>query len=148
MQLLRDIRQIFDEREITTITPTTLADALALIEEAPWATWNRGKPISSNRIGRFLSAYEIKSQRGRTARHYIRADFEDAWASYCAETPSECVTSVTSVTALKSREISVADFSGVTDQCVTGADCVTEMSNEIYGVADVTDVTQFEEGFL
>jgi hypothetical protein len=69
----------------------------------------RGSDVSPDAVNtkrvRLLAAYEIVSQRNRNGRYYDRRDFEDAWASYCADPPPESVTTVTPVTPLESKEI-------------------------------------------
>ena len=61
--------------------------------------------ITPHRVARLLGAYGIASKRKRSGRYYDRQDFEDAWASYCADPPPESVTTVTPVTPLESKEI-------------------------------------------
>ena len=85
--LLRDIRDIFDERLTEKISSKDLAECLCGIEGRPWAEWSRGRPISPNQIARILKRFSIHPQTIRTAegtpKGYRRADFEDAWARYC-----------------------------------------------------------------
>ncbi len=99
--LLRDIRQVFDDRRCAIAPPEFLVDCLCLIPDAPWATWNGGTRISTRRVAKLLGAYGIASRRKHSGRYYDRRDFEDAWASYCAEPPPESVTTVTPDTPLE-----------------------------------------------
>ena len=91
MQLVRDIRDIFTERDIDRITSVDLADALVDIEGAPWADI-RGNPIDPNGIAKRLRPYGVRPDTHRfgdtTARGYLRADFYDVWNRYLpGETP-------------------------------------------------------------
>src|SRR5262249_39760282 len=88
-------RKIFDERRKIHIASAQLADEIltkALItelcadEERPWATFNKGKPITDRQIARILKKYRIFSgdvhASGVHGKGYKRASFEDAWERY------------------------------------------------------------------
>lgn len=85
MQLVRDIRQVFDERDLDRITSVDLADALVDIEGAPWADI-RGNPIDANGIAKRLRPYQVRPDTHRfgdtTHRGYLREDFYDVWNRY------------------------------------------------------------------
>ena len=85
MQLLRDIRQVFDDRQADRISSAQLAEALADIEGAPWADI-RGNPIDANGIAKRLRAYSVRPAVHRfgdtTARGYLKEDFYDVWQRY------------------------------------------------------------------
>lgn len=87
IQLLRDIRAVFEDSGGSTLQPTLLAAELEQMTDSPWRSWNRGNPITPNRIAKFLAAYEIASRRTRDGRYYDRSDFTDAWTRYCTEPP-------------------------------------------------------------
>ncbi len=144
--LLRDIRRVFEDRSADTIAPEALVDGLCTLSDAPWATWGRGKPITPHRVARLLSAYEIASHRNRDGRYYDRSDFDDAWSRYCADRPSESVTTDTGDTSMKTKNNSVTVSEPVTHQSVTSTSSVTEKVNENRAVTDVTVVTDVEGG--
>ena len=85
MQLLRDIRQVFDQLDVDRITSADLAHRLAGIEGAPWAEL-RGVPIDANGIAKRLRPYDVRPAAhwidGATHRGYLREDFYDAWQRY------------------------------------------------------------------
>jgi hypothetical protein len=85
IQLLRDIRDVFDQLQVDRIPSAELADQLADIEGAPWADL-RGVPIDAQGIAKRLRAYEVRPDSHRfgdhTARGYLREDFYDAWRRY------------------------------------------------------------------
>src|SRR5262249_8851251 len=67
----------------------TLVAALCAAEERPWATWNKGKPISDRQVARLLKPFAIISETVQTsetgvakAKGYRRAHFEDAFGRY------------------------------------------------------------------
>ena len=58
-ELLADIREIFERRGIDRISTAELIEALVQDDEAPWATWNRGKPITGRQIAKRLREFRI-----------------------------------------------------------------------------------------
>ena len=95
-ELLTDIRAIFESRNIDRIKTADLIDALCDDDEAPWCTYNRGKPISSRQIAKRLKDYGITSGTirisGTTAKGYLLADFTEAFSRYIPATPLLSVT--------------------------------------------------------
>lgn len=61
VELLHDIKEVFDEKGITKISTADLITALCGDDEKPWATYNRGKQISPRQVSNKLSGYGIKS---------------------------------------------------------------------------------------
>ncbi|HEJ9849780.1 TPA: DUF3631 domain-containing protein, partial [Pseudomonas aeruginosa] len=71
--------------------------ALVADEEAPWATWNRGKPMSPRQLSAKLAEFGIKSGTVRqgfdTKKGYSLDQFRDAFDRYLATgSPSSSVT--------------------------------------------------------
>jgi hypothetical protein len=85
VQLLRDVRSVFDRLEVDRITSTDLAAELIGIEGAPWADL-RGNPIDAHGIAKRLRPYAVRPGAhwigGGTHRGYLREDFYDAWSRY------------------------------------------------------------------
>jgi hypothetical protein len=100
VQLLRDIRSVFDRRVTDTIFSADVAADLCDMDGQPWADWLNGKGLNQNRLAQQLKKYGIKS-RGtvrigiETLKGYRREVFEEAWSRYC---PVSAVTSITGVT--------------------------------------------------
>jgi len=90
IQLLADVRVIFDDDELDKIATADLLEKLAKVETSPWAEWNRGKQMTAVGLSRLLKPFEIypKNLRMATAvqKGYERAQFEDAWSRYCPKT--------------------------------------------------------------
>lgn len=85
IQLLSDIRAITSG--IEKISSKDLLDELINLEERPWPTYNKGKPISHRQISKILNAYDIKCNRtvrlgDTTAKGFETAWFQDASARY------------------------------------------------------------------
>ena len=85
-QLLRDIREVFVEHGGDRIASEDLCAALATVEDAPWAEWRHGKPITPAGVARLLKDFGIKSRTvrfvDRTAKGYLGSEFGDAFSRY------------------------------------------------------------------
>src|SRR5262249_44886193 len=65
IQLLGDIKRIFDEGGYLTIPSALLASKLKEDTEAPWAEWGRGKGLTPNSLATLLGG---GGGRGRASR--------------------------------------------------------------------------------
>jgi Protein of unknown function (DUF3631) len=93
--LLQDIYNILEHGPFE-IKTGKLVDALNSIEEAPWSTFNYGKPLNDMGLARLLKPYIIKSTNirfddGTRLKGYHRASFEDAWDRYLGIPPGKPV---------------------------------------------------------
>jgi hypothetical protein len=83
VKLLSDIRTAFGD-SVDRLFSAILVDKLTADLEAPWATYNRGKELTQKQLANRLRDYRIVSETiwidGRSAKGYMRAAFEDAWA--------------------------------------------------------------------
>ena len=89
-QLLADIQEIFEHKRINRIRSVDLIGALISDDEKPWATYNRGKPISPRQLSTLLSAYDIHSKTVRFSPHdtpkgFELSKFQDAFARYLTQ---------------------------------------------------------------
>ena len=88
-ELLADIRQAFESKQVEKIRTTELIDALAADDEQGWATYNRGKPITPRQLAKLLAGYGIRPKTVRFGSHtpkgYERSQFADAFARYLTE---------------------------------------------------------------
>jgi putative DNA primase/helicase len=90
-ELLADIKAVFERQTVTKISTADLLEALILDDtEAPWATYNRGKPLAARQLSRLLEPYGIHSKTVRFGPHtpkgFELSQFEDAFTRYL--TPS------------------------------------------------------------
>lgn len=144
-ELLSDIQQIFEAKRITRIKTAELIDQLCADEEAPWATYNRGKPISPRQVSSQLAKYGITSKTIRcnsyeTSKGFELSQFLDAFNRYLpatlnlpshpSQTQEPSPMAVSSVTDNPSHITKRNDE--VTDKPALGLDC--------YGVTDKTAV--------
>jgi putative DNA primase/helicase len=91
VELLADIRSIFEASGEDEITTKALVTALCADEERPWATWNKGKSISDRQVAKLLKQFPIVSEDVRPpgqghAKGYKRARFLDPFERYLSPT--------------------------------------------------------------
>ena len=88
-ELLADIRQAFESKQVEKIRTTDLIDALTADDEQGWATYNWGKPITPRQLAKLLAGYGIRPKTVRFGPHtpkgYERSQFTDAFARYLPE---------------------------------------------------------------
>jgi putative DNA primase/helicase len=87
-ELLSDIREIFAAQHEGKISSADLIETLVKDTEAPWVTWNRGKPLGARQLAKLLEPYGIKTKNLKFGLHTLKgfelAQFEDAFARYLA----------------------------------------------------------------
>ena len=92
-ELLADIKAVFEREKDTRIRTTDLLSALVHDDsEAPWATYNRGKPLTARQLNRMLEPYGIHSKTVRFGPHdtpkgFEIVQFKDAFARYLTLPP-------------------------------------------------------------
>ena len=88
-ELLADIKRILDSKMVARISTADLLTALTDDPEAPWATYNRGKPLTPRQLSRMLTAYEVHSKTVRfgssTPKGFEYSQFKDAFARYLTQ---------------------------------------------------------------
>ncbi len=98
-ELLGDIQEVFEQKAVDRISTTDLIKALIDDELKPWATYNRGKPMSPRQLAKRLDEYGIQSQTVRfgydTSKGFMRNKFDDAFSRYLCPTPSPTDIAVT-----------------------------------------------------
>jgi hypothetical protein len=100
LALLQDCHDVFASegfpdriptRSDTSAVPPTvgLLDALVAMEDRPWATFTKGKPLTSHKLARLLRPFEVFPAgkmrgdcRAKPFRGYRLAVFGDAFARY------------------------------------------------------------------
>lgn len=98
VELLRDIKAAFEERAASRIASRELLRLLLEDDEAPWATWNRGKPLTVRQLAARLGDFAISPKttrlpNGDRLKGYLLADFHDAFNRYLStDTPATSVT--------------------------------------------------------
>ena len=93
IQLLSDIRQVFSEKDIESISSVDLIEALCADEERPWSTFKQGAKITARQVATKLHGFEIKSKslriNGKVMKGYKLRDFEDSFQRYLVPDPGK-----------------------------------------------------------
>lgn len=86
VELLADIKMVFETKRENRLFSADLLGALNEDEEAPWATWNRGRPMTARQLARRLKDFGISSGTVRnhikTSKGYKLEQFSDAFTRY------------------------------------------------------------------
>lgn len=89
VQLLQDLRVLFDRDSADRMSSSGIISALTLLEERPWPTYSRGRPITPRQLARLLEPFGITPKTIRlpdsTPKGYLRGDLADAWERYLSE---------------------------------------------------------------
>lgn len=97
VELLTDIRDVFEEKVVDRISTTDLINALIKDDEKPWAAFTRGMPIKPRQLATKLKGYGITSKTIRinsysTSKGFEKKQFEEAFTRYIPSPPLELVT--------------------------------------------------------
>lgn len=86
VQLLGDIKTVFEDKAEDALPSSMLALALAELTDRPWAEWSHGKPITTNKLARLLAPFGVAPANVRIGakvpKSYTRHAFCDAWDRY------------------------------------------------------------------
>ena len=92
VQLLVDLRRVFDRHDRDRLATTTILDELHADDEGPWLAYGRDrKPVSAAQVGRLLRPFKVRSRPirlvdGSVAKGYLRESFEAEWERYVTVT--------------------------------------------------------------
>lgn len=85
-ELLRDIRAAFDRRQTAKLWTADMITELCADDEAPWQTYNRGRPLTARQLSRRLGEFGIKpkdiKEHFEVRKGYRLEDFSDAFTRY------------------------------------------------------------------
>jgi putative DNA primase/helicase len=108
VQLLADVRLVFDARREDRLTSKVLISALADLEGRPWAEVSRGRPITDRVLVRLIGRFGVRPRSIRigdgTPKGYLRAELADAFDRYLAPPAATSATSSKSLTEPASLE--------------------------------------------
>ena len=110
VELLRAVKVAFEARNTDRITSASLITDLVADETAPWATWNKGKPISQRQVSGLLKPYGIRPgtirlDDGSTPKGYLLEWFADVFSRFHTASSSQNQDSIRhAATSLFSQE--------------------------------------------
>lgn len=92
VQLLSDIRQIFQEKEAERLFSSEIIEALNAMEDRPWPEWRRGLPLTPAGLARLLQPFDLKPKTLRIdaerKKGYELEDFSDSFSRYLPVSPN------------------------------------------------------------
>jgi hypothetical protein len=105
-ELLGDIQAIFERTRQTKIFSTDLLEYLCADEEAAWATWNKGRPMTTRQLSARLNGFGLKPDDvrigGAVRKGYSLDKFKDVFARYL---PQQCNLSATALQPLQDKAL-------------------------------------------
>ena len=147
-ELLADIQEVFEHKRVDRISTADLLQSLTEDDIKPWATYNRGKPMSPRQLAKRLHEYGIQPRTIRsgydTIKGFMRSLFDDAFSRYLTpapHTPDLSVTTSQSATKPDAERVSAVTDGKVCD--VTQNQTVTRkpwLSLRCDGVTDRSPV--------
>lgn len=91
VQLLADVKIVFEARDEDALPSSALAAALAELTDRPWAEWSHGKPINPHKLARLLKPFGAVPSNmrvaGKVVKAYRRDAFIDPWERYLPPDP-------------------------------------------------------------
>jgi hypothetical protein len=94
IQLLADIRGIFDTEKAPKLPSSLIVERLLAMEDRPWPEMGRAqRPITTNALARLLRPFKIRPSGtirigASTSKGYARASFEATWIAYSLYGPT------------------------------------------------------------
>ena len=119
LELLTDIETIFDSKRLDKIFTAVLLEALNSMEDAPWATYSRGRMLNARSLARILKKYSIKSKEIRIGimhkKGYALSDFTSSFDCYLFTPISSATTRQTSTGKAYKDNLSATTNNNVAD---------------------------------
>jgi putative DNA primase/helicase len=113
VELLADIKMVYDERGIDRLSSDTLVSALNEMSDHPWCEINHGKQMTARTLAKLLKPFRIEPRQIRDgqekSRGYLKEDFEDSWARYLKASVPLCTGTNQIVPDTKNAEIASID---------------------------------------
>ena len=101
VELLQDIKNIFAIKNLDRLYTHELLEALYADIEAPWVTYNQGKPLTARQLASQLKKYSIHSKDmripplNRNLKGYAIDDFSETFSRYLSSCSQEGILSAT-----------------------------------------------------
>lgn len=114
-QLLEDIREVLQRYQQKYIPTVDLLDRLNTHSDMDWARYNRGQPMTSRQLSRYMGAYSIKPKTVRmddnyTPKGYEVREFEDAFDRYL--TPKQVESEVIDAAPVEGVDVTLPEQQG------------------------------------
>jgi len=140
-ELLHDVKIMFERIAVDRISTVNLIKELCHDEEAPWATYNRGKAITPRQLSKRLNEFGILPKSIRTgvdvSKGYALDQFQDTFTRYLTLTPPPSVTRLqtnndAALRVTECNHVTVTESPKVTREAATSKGCtlVTDRNPE------------------
>ncbi len=121
VQCLQDVADVMDKADAEIMATHDLVDRLILLDERPWQTWNKGRPISPRQLARLLRGFGVvptaHRDGGTVFKGYRRASLNDALSRYAPVSSDLSVTELQPSNGAASDDfLSVTPSEPVTDE--------------------------------
>lgn len=63
--LLTDIRRVFYDSNLIRIYISKLVNYLSNLEDSRWSTYNRGRPLNTHQLTKWLRSFKLKTERSK-----------------------------------------------------------------------------------
>lgn len=98
--LLRDIRDLFDQKRVDRLASAAIVENLNLLPHGLWSDWcgkqdtDTPRPLTTGIMAKLLAVFRIRpttiwplkrNADSKSSRGYHRYQLEDAWSRYCPE---------------------------------------------------------------
>ena len=85
--LLEDLRALFSERRVDTLPSKDIVEFLTTLDDRPWPTSAKGRPINAAQVAHLLKPFEIRPKSirlssSKTKKGYQHGDFSEAFIRY------------------------------------------------------------------
>lgn len=135
VELLDACRTAFETLKVDKISSVNLIREICKDDEAPFETYNRGKPITPRQVSRWLSQYRISPKAVRfsygVAKGYDIKQFAEAFAVYLSDTADSSLTElqtneINSFNVTADKPVTLSDSESVTPKAIS-----TKASNSV-----------------
>jgi putative DNA primase/helicase len=86
VDLLADVRCIFEERAADAVASADIVAALVGMDGRPWAEWSQGRPLTTAKLARLLKPFKVYPVDVRlpagVKKSYTKRSLFDAWSRY------------------------------------------------------------------
>lgn len=157
-ELLTDIRAAFERLKVSRVSSSDLLNALCQDEEARWATYDKGKPMTPRQLAKRLKDFGIVSgsirlASGQTPKGYYLDKFNEVFTRYLpvtlhlsATTPQTSNGAGFSHIPIRHNSDNVADKKTLKASNGEGCGGVADKSLESGKKVSGSDVTAWDEG--
>lgn len=119
VELLADIQQIFREENKEKLPSKVLVKKLISMEERPWEEYQRGKPLTQNRLAQLLKDFDVHTRQAKVGaknlKHYFRVDLEPLFERYLKKESTLAPSEITATPLPKSENPDAARAAAVSD---------------------------------